>query len=517
MDKKKCRVDTEVFCEILQICPRLPDQEFIVPPSKDDLVSFIKELSYSGRYEMLSATYTDQMHQPWRTFAAIINRKNLHTVRDDSLLDIKDSKAYKTYYDYAFGKVAPKKARKYKKIASPSRKVSPVLEAKHVKKPKRKKAPAKVTKDKGIDLLSDVTLLEAAQLKKAIKESKQETHKVYDSGSSDGVGSQSKVPNEHEDKTSGIDEGTGTKPRVPDVPTYESKSENESWGDSQDDERNDVDRDDDNDSDNKNDDSKNDYDGDFDADNNERTDSDSDKEVNPNLNLKHDEEEEIHDDEYVHTPDYYIPDDEESHEDNKEFDDEEFENLYGDVNINLKDAEHVLIDTHVTITQKTDSSKQSSSISSGFATQFLNLDNIPLVDTEVACLMNTNDQNEEPTQEEQDRYFDVIEKSIKVIIKVEVQSQLPQILSKEVSDFATPMIQSKIAKSLENVGFTKSSSQPTSTYEAATSLTEFELKKIILDKIEKSKSYRATSKHRQLYNVLIKSYNMDKDLFDSYM
>ncbi|GKC32807.1 hypothetical protein Tco_1040101, partial [Tanacetum coccineum] len=460
-----------------EICPRLPDQEFIVPPSKDDLVSFIKELSYSGRYEMLSATYTDQMHQPWRTFAAIINRKNLHTVRDDSLLDIKDSKAYKTYYDYAFGKVAPKKARKYKKIASPSRKVSPVLEAKHVKKPKRKKAPAKVTKDKGIDLLSDVTLLEAAQLKKAIKESKQETHKVYDSGSSDGVGSQSKVPNEHEDKTSGIDEGTGTKPRVPDVPTYESKSENESWGDSQDDERNDVDRDDDNDSDNKNDDSKNDYDGDFDADNNERTDSDSDKEVNPNLNLKHDEEEEIHDDEYVHTPDYYIPDDEESHEDNKEFDDEEFENLYGDVNINLKDAEH----------EEGKGDKE-------------------MIDV----------GRENKAQEEQDRYFDVIEKSIKVIIKVEVQSQLPQILSKEVSDFATPMIQSKIAKSLENVGFTKSSSQPTSTYEAATSLTEFELKKIILDKIEKSKSYRATSKHRQLYNVLIKSYNMDKDLFDSY-
>ncbi|GKD29560.1 hypothetical protein Tco_1240338, partial [Tanacetum coccineum] len=182
------------------------------------------------------------------------NGINLYTVRDDSLLgtlkfvsktdesqkygalipdgminqDIKDTVAYKTYYDYASGKVAPKKARKYKKIASPSRKLSPILEAEPVKKAKqvkrhakktatvpttgfvirdtpgvsvlKKKAPAKVTKDKGIDLLSDVALLEVAQLKKALKET-------------------------------GIDKGTGTKPGVPDVPIYNSESENESWGD----------------------------------------------------------------------------------------------------------------------------------------------------------------------------------------------------------------------------------------------------------------------------------------------
>ncbi|GJR83746.1 hypothetical protein Tco_0154531 [Tanacetum coccineum] len=74
LDKKKCRVDTEVFREILQICPRLPNQDFMELPSKDDLLSFIKELGYSGNCEMLSAIRTDQIHQPWRTFAAVINR-----------------------------------------------------------------------------------------------------------------------------------------------------------------------------------------------------------------------------------------------------------------------------------------------------------------------------------------------------------------------------------------------------------------------------------------------------------
>nr|GEU51662.1 hypothetical protein [Tanacetum cinerariifolium] len=63
-----------------------------------------------------------------------------------------------------------------------------------------------------MDLLFDVALLEAAQLKKTLKKSKLETHKLHASGSGDGVGSQPKVPDEQEDKTTGTDEGTGTKP-----------------------------------------------------------------------------------------------------------------------------------------------------------------------------------------------------------------------------------------------------------------------------------------------------------------
>ncbi|GJU09338.1 hypothetical protein Tco_1131734 [Tanacetum coccineum] len=56
-------------------------------------------------------------------------------------------------------------------------------------------------------------------------------------------------------------------------------------------------------------------------------------------------------------------------------------------------------------------------------------------------------------------------------------------LPKEVSDYATPVIQSSIIESLENIVLVKSSCQPKSTYEAAASLTKFELKKILLDKI----------------------------------
>ncbi|GJW90684.1 hypothetical protein Tco_0168237 [Tanacetum coccineum] len=78
------------------------------------------------------------------------------------------------------------------------------------------------------------------------------------------------------------------------------------------------------------------------------------------------------------------------------------------------------------------------------------------------------------------------------------------------------MIQSTIIESLENVVLGKFSSQPKSTYEAAVSLTEFELKKILLDKMQKSKSYRAAQEYRDLYDVVVKSYKLDNDLFESY-
>nr|GEU89604.1 hypothetical protein [Tanacetum cinerariifolium] len=74
LDKKKCRVNTKVFCEILQIYPRLPNQDFMELPLEEDLLTFIKELGYFGKCYMLSTIQTDQMHQPWRTFTAIINK-----------------------------------------------------------------------------------------------------------------------------------------------------------------------------------------------------------------------------------------------------------------------------------------------------------------------------------------------------------------------------------------------------------------------------------------------------------
>nr|GEU37476.1 hypothetical protein [Tanacetum cinerariifolium] len=55
-----------------------------------------------------------------------------------------------------------------------------------------------------------------------------------------------------------------------------------------------------------------------------------------------------------------------------------------------------------------------------------------------------------------------------------------------------------------------------SSYESAASLTKFELKKILIDKIDKSESYLAAPEHRVCYDGLVKSYELDKTLFSTY-
>nr|GEU48975.1 hypothetical protein [Tanacetum cinerariifolium] len=96
---------------------------------------------------------------------------------------------------------------------------------------------------------------------------------------------------------------------------------------------------------------------------------------------------------------------------------------------------------------------------------------------------------EKKDQAGKEKYINIIKKSVKEIIKDEVKSQLPQILPNEIFDFATHVIQSTINESLKN---------------------------IMLDKLEKSKSYRAAEQHRDLYDALVRSYQLNKDLFDSY-
>ncbi|GJR42887.1 hypothetical protein Tco_1310990 [Tanacetum coccineum] len=73
-----------------------------------------------------------------------------------------------------------------------------------------------------------------------------------------------------------------------------------------------------------------------------------------------------------------------------------------------------------------------------------------------------------------------------------------------------------VTELLEAVVLAKSSSQPKSTYEAAASLSEYELTKILLDKMEESKSHLRADYKRKLYDALVNSYNTDKDLFNTY-
>nr|GEX21334.1 hypothetical protein [Tanacetum cinerariifolium] len=340
-------------------------------------------------------------------------------------------------HELKYCKVAPKKAKKFKKIASTSRKPSPVKEAEPVKKAKRvkrpakksttapltsvvirdtqgvsvskKKAPPKADRGKGIELLLDAALLKDAQLKKVLEKSRQETHKLPASGSSEGPNFKSEVPDESKANPSDTSEKTGVKIKVSDVlKVNSSDSDNVSYGNSEG-ESDDV-NDDDNASD---DDSGNEDDG--------EEDDDLYKDVDVrSLGAKHEKE--------------------------KKGDEEMTD---ADQNVSQeKSYEQVIEDAHSTRIR--------------YATR--------------TALQLYTKEFVKKAQEERKLYIDVVEKLVKDIIKDEVKSQLPQILPKEVSDFAAP---------------------------------------ILLDKIEKSKSYQAAPEHREFYDGLVKSYNLDKDLFSS--
>nr|GFB95338.1 hypothetical protein [Tanacetum cinerariifolium] len=85
-------------------------------------------------------------------------------------------------------------------------------------------------------------------------------------------------------------------------------------------------------------------------------------------------------------------------------------------------------------------------------------------------------------------------------ITEQVRNQLPQILPEEVSNFAPPVIEKMIQESLNQVNLAKASSQPQSSYEAASTLIEFELKNILIDKINSSESYMIAPEHQECYD-----------------
>nr|GEZ06808.1 copia protein [Tanacetum cinerariifolium] len=224
-------------------------------PLEEDVLSFIKDLGYSGYCEMLSTIRTDQMHQPWRTFVVVINKcisgktiglDRLRESRAQILWDIEISLARKEHMPYP----------RFTKVI-----------INHF-----------ISKDNTIFMRNMINL-----------------HTVHDDTLLD-------VPDEKTNKTKDTSEGTRVKPRAPDVSKEDSfDNDDDSWGDSED-ESDDVHDEDDNDDDDGNDDdSYNDDDGGNDAQDSVQTNSNDDE--NPSFTLKDYEEEEEQDEEYMLTPD----------------------------------------------------------------------------------------------------------------------------------------------------------------------------------------------------------------------
>ncbi|GJU78867.1 hypothetical protein Tco_1275937 [Tanacetum coccineum] len=78
--------------DILNICPRIQGQEFDEPLTEEEALSFIRELGHSEEIKYITDVIFDHLHQPWRTFASIINKclcgKILYDVVVSTLKDL---------------------------------------------------------------------------------------------------------------------------------------------------------------------------------------------------------------------------------------------------------------------------------------------------------------------------------------------------------------------------------------------------------------------------------------------
>nr|GEV55395.1 Ras-related protein RABF1 [Tanacetum cinerariifolium] len=74
INKKKVSLDVEIFREILQICPKIPRQEFEELILEQEILSFISDLGHTGDITYLTDVDVDYLHQLWRAFATVINK-----------------------------------------------------------------------------------------------------------------------------------------------------------------------------------------------------------------------------------------------------------------------------------------------------------------------------------------------------------------------------------------------------------------------------------------------------------
>nr|GEV00631.1 hypothetical protein [Tanacetum cinerariifolium] len=482
--------------------PNLPGQKFVDPPFEEEILAFIRKLGHSRDIKTL----------PDVKMILYVNLvKHLEPLSTNVLVEPND---YKTYYAFASEEEIPnlKYARpstmeKTVQLpkASPSQKLKTTTK---VAKYGKKKLPATVPKAKGLETLSEVALSKAKQIKLATKKSKKYFYMSHASGSGDGVYFHSKTFSQDEDDA---------------------------------DEETDV------------------------NDDNEETKSDNDGDdlTHPNLSTykaddKEEEKEEKENDDEVSSdhrvyipPDHQLTDEDENQEGDDEIkegkeeqEEEEEEELYGDLNNNLQrsdgemidaqqenvQANQVTEDTHVILsTTPLAVQHQSSSVSSDLVSKFIN----PSPNTGIDSILSPNIQFETLVNvpvfvaAETPSYDTTIPQP--PIPNIQHLQQTPESITTTIPTTSLPdipnfaslfqfdqRIEKYVTESLGAEVLVRSTNQPQTSYVVAASLTEFKLKKILINKIEENQSVNILDIQKNLYNALVESYNSNKDIFSSY-
>nr|GEV69965.1 hypothetical protein [Tanacetum cinerariifolium] len=484
--------------DMLHICPRVPGQSFAEPPFEEEILAFIHFLRHSASIKNLTDVNINKLYQPWRSFAAIINNcltgkssgydslrlsqaqimsntKILRRAMRCTILSsrrlsstiscqrihpfqggTRNSNAYKEYYKVATGATPPKpKASVQKTRSSFDITVTPLTAAAgpRLTTSAKGKQAAKATKAKSISALSEVAMTKAQLLKLATKRSLQQTHISQASGS-------------------GADEGTGSIPGVPDVPTHDDDEGN----------------------------------------------GEEDLGLNVGGEERHVEE-------------------------------EEEDELYRDVNINQgRGIQATLeIEEHMTLTLVNPNGMESifettsqmdvqtptsvaplpmsaptmtpstiatitTTIKHQFFKQQLRALSFKIYQILEANFLNSCKRISLLEQSlENDEFLKTVNENIKKIIKEQVKEQVKVQVSK-----ILPMIEQTMNEILEAKVLTRSSYLSKTSYAVVADLSEMELKKILIEKIEGKKSIQRSDEQRNLYKALVEAYKSDKIILDTY-
>ncbi|GKB15281.1 hypothetical protein Tco_0849204 [Tanacetum coccineum] len=288
----------EQFRDILQICPKVGNKKFVDPPLEKEILIFLASLGHSGDIRKLTDVNVNKLHQPWRSFAAVINKCLSGTPSYDSLRlsqaqilwGMYNKKnvdyAYLLWEDFIF------KIENYPRFTKLV--INYVME-KDPSIPRRNKVYARASgtippKTKGskkkatTDIITQQKPPTAPKKKNHKRSRSRKLHKLHASGS-------------------GADEGTGVTPGVPDAPDYDSEDDI-SWKSSDDDQDDEQDQDDE---------------GAGKHDVNETTQDEEDDD-------DHDNDEKVEDDD-VHDDDENAQEDDDEHDDDKKADDDDDEEL----------------------------------------------------------------------------------------------------------------------------------------------------------------------------------------------
>ncbi|GJX76549.1 putative ribonuclease H-like domain-containing protein [Tanacetum coccineum] len=125
---------------------------------------------------------------------------------------------------------------------------------------------------------------------------------------------------------------------------------------------------------------------------------------------------------------------------------------------------------------------------------------------DVAVQLKYDRIREESTTANQ-QFLDSIDDGMKKIIKEQVKKEVSKIIPK-VEKFVTDQLESEV--------LVRSSKEANTSHAVAANLSELELKKILIDKMEANNSINRSDIQRQLYKALVEAYEADKILLDTY-